>query len=259
MILAIDVGNTNIVLGTVENDSIRTIARLRTNPGETEAEFVIKLSELLSFYKIDPEEMEGSILSSVVPAVTKPLSDAVRQLTGDEPMIVGPGIKTGLDIRIDDPGTVAGDLIVGSVAAMNCYGAPSIIIDMGTATTVIAIDGNRAFRGGAILPGVNLSYRALSSGTSLLPSIAIVPPAKVIGTNTVDCMQSGAVYGTASMLDGLIERFENELGTKCTVVATGGIASSVIPYCKREIILDNDLLLKGLSILYHKNKNAKIR
>ena len=186
--------------------------------------------------------------------MTAPLRDAIERLTGVKCLVVGPGMKTGLNMRVDDPGTVAGDLVIGSVAAINHYGAPVIVIDLGTATTIVVIDRERCFRGGAILPGVKLSYGALSAGASLLPEISIIPPKKCVATNTVDCMRSGAVFGTAATLDGMIERMEDELGEKCALVATGGLASSIVPYCRREIICDDHLLLKGLWGLWEKNR-----
>lgn len=254
MILAVDVGNTNIVLGCIENGEITNTVRLQTDSHKTSAEYAITLKQLFDFFEINSKGFEGAILSSVVPPVTEPLRAAIERLTGVKCLLVGPGMKTGLNVRIDDPGTLAGDLVVGSVAALNVYGAPVIVLDMGTATTVVLIDRNSCYRGGAILPGVKLSYAALSAGTSLLPDISITPPKKCIATNTVDSMRSGAVFGTAASLDGMIERMEAELGERCTVVATGGLSSSITPYCKREIICDDQLLLKGLWVLYLKNK-----
>ena len=253
MLLAIDVGNTNIVLGCIEDGKVMTVLRLRTESRATEAEHTIKLRQVFDFYGIDAASLEGAIMSCVVPTVTQPLSAAVKRLTGRECMIVGPGIKTGMNIKIDDPGTVAGDLIVGGVAAMHFYGTPVIVLDLGTATTATVIDGTGSFRGGAIIPGVKLSYSALAAGTSLLPDISITAPKKCVATNTVDCMRSGAVFGTAAMIDGMIDRMEDELGAKCCVVATGGLASSITPYCRREIVCDDDLLLKGLWYLFKKN------
>ena len=180
----------------------------------------------------------------------------MERLIGKKPLIVAPGMKTGMNVRIDDPSTMAGDLVVGSVAAIACYGAPLIVIDMGTATTMVLIDNEGSYRGGAIIPGIKLSYGALSSGTSLLPDIAILPPKKVIATNTVDSMRSGAVYGTAAMLDGMIDRMEKEIGYPCTVVATGGLARTVVKNCSRDIIYDADLLLKGLWVLYDRNRKS---
>ena len=255
MILAIDVGNTNIGLGLIEDGEIRNILRIHTDPRETGTEYAIKLLQIAQYNNIDLRQVEASIIASVVPTVTDSLCHAVERLTGKRPMIVGPGIKTGMNVRIDDPSTVAADLVVGSVAAMALYGAPAIVIDMGAATTIVVVDRQGAYRGGAITPGLKLSYGALSSGTSLLPDISILPPKKVVATNTVDSMRSGAVYGTASLIDGMIERMEEELGYKCTVVATGGLAQSVIPFCRHPgILIDPDLILKGLGVLYKKNK-----
>ena len=254
MILAIDVGNTNIVLGAIEAGEIRDIVRIQTHTGETDAEYAVKLLQLLYISGIDPKGFEGAILSSVVPPVTNALTQAVKKVTGLDCMVVGPGIKTGMNVRIDDPGTLAGDLLVGGVATLAYYGCPAIVMDLGTATTMTVVDKDGCFRGGAILPGVKLSYRALAAGTSLLPEISIEPPKKCIATNTVDCMRSGAVYGTAAMIDGMIERMEAEIGTPCKIVATGGIAKHVVPYCKREIVCDDDLLLKGLWVLWQKNR-----
>ena len=254
MILAIDVGNSNIVFGSIENGDICKIIHMHTDQEYTAEEYGIKLRQLLDFYGIDAKGFEGAIIASVVPPVTGALKKAVKELTGLDCMVVGPGMKTGMNVRIDDPGTLAGDLVVGSVAAMACYGTPVIVLDMGTATTIVAIDENSNYLGGAIVPGVNLGLQALSAGTSLLPDIAFAAPKKVIATNTVDAMRSGAVYATASMIDGMIERMEAELGRECKVVATGGLSQTVVPYCKREIVCDDDLLLKGLWVLYEKNK-----
>ncbi len=254
MILAIDVGNTNIVIGCIDGGEILNVVRIHTDTRETEAEYTIKLKEIIYAYGMDLKSIDGAILSSVVPPVTEAIRRAVRQLTGLDCMVVGPGVRTGMNVRVDDPGTVAGDLIVGGVAAMHYYGTPAIVLDLGTATTATVIDRNGCFSGGAIMPGVKLSYGALAAGTSLLPEISITPPKKCIATNTVDCMRSGAVFGTAAMIDGLIDRMEEELGMKCTVVATGGLASSIVPCCRHEIVCDDDLLLKGMWYLYEKNK-----
>lgn len=254
MVLAVDVGNTNIVLGCIEDGNILNIVRIQTNTNQTADEFVIKLKNILEIYGVPLDGFEGAIMSSVVPPVTGRLKRAIEFLTGRECVMVGPGMKTGLNLRIDDPGTLAGDIVVGSVAAVSCYGTPCIVMDMGTATTIVAIDKNSSYLGGAIIPGVKLSYAALSSGASLLPDISITAPKKCIATNTVDSMRSGAVFGTASMIDGMIDRMESELGEKCHLVATGGIAQFITPYCKHEIICDNDLLLKGLWGLYCKNR-----
>ena len=253
MILAIDVGNSHTVLGCIEGGEILNISRVRTLPRATEMEYAIKLKSALEFHGAGPDAFEGAIISSVVPPVTSALAGAVRLLAGLEPLIVGPGIKTGLNVRIDDPGTLGGDLLVGSVAAMVYYGVPAIVMDLGTATTIMAIDRAGCYRGGAIMPGVRLSYEALSAGTSLLPAISISAPPKAIATNTVDAMRSGAVFGTAAALDGMVGRMEAELGEPCTLIATGGLAPYIVPHCQREILCDENLLLKGLWALYQKN------
>lgn len=254
MILAIDVGNTNTVLGCIEDGKILNIVRIQTSIGHTAVEYAIKLKDVLELYNIDKDGFEGAIMSCVVPPVADALKNAVKLLLGIDCMMVGPGMKTGLNVRIDDPGTLAGDLVVGSVAAMSCYGVPCIVLDMGTATTMVVIDEKGCYLGGAILAGVKLSLNALAAGTSLLPDISISAPKKSIATNTVDSMRSGAVYGTAAMIDGMVERMEAELGRECKIIATGGIAPFITPLCKREIICDDDLLLKGLWILYQKNR-----
>ena len=253
MILAVDVGNTNIVIGCLEQGEIKNTVRVRTEPGRTAAEYGIELMQLFDFFGIERRGFEGAILSSVVPPVNEPLRQAIEMLTGVKCLIVGPGMKTGMNVRIDDPGTLGCDLVVGGVAAIAEYGAPVIVLDLGTATTITLIDENKCFRGGAILPGIKLSYAALAAGTSLLPDISITPPKKCIVTNTVDCMRSGAVFGTAATIDGMVDRMEAELGLPCKVVATGGLASKITPYCRREVVCDDHLLLKGLWVLYQKN------
>jgi len=254
MILAIDVGNTHVVIGCIENGRIVNITRIVTNTLATESEYAIKLRQVLEFEGIDYTAFEGAILSSVVPPVTSSLKSAVARLTGHTPVIVGAGIKTGLNIKLDDPSQMGADLVAGAVGAIAEYGAPLIILDMGTATTISVIGADESFLGGAIVPGVNLSINALASNTSLLHYVSVEAPKKCIGTNTVDSMKSGAVFGHAALIDGMIDRMESELGEKSRIVATGGLASSIVPCCRHDIICDNDLLLKGLWILYQKNK-----
>ena len=257
MILTIDVGNTNVVLGCVEDGVVVSRSRLATNTSDLPNDYAMKMRQSFAFDSIDYHEFEWAILSSVVPQVNRAIRSAVRKLTGLECIIVGAGIKTGVNVKIDDPGTLAGDLITGTVGALSMYQPPIIIVDMGTATTIVAVDKDGAYIGGAIVPGVNLSFEALSQGTSLLPNISIEAPRKCIATNTVDSMKSGAVFGTAAMVDGMIDRMEEELGQSATVVATGGLSGGIIPYCKHEIKHEPDLLLKGLAILYQKNAKPK--
>ncbi len=253
MILAIDVGNTNIVLGCLEGREIHSVARIATDVRRTEHEYALAIRDVLAFRGVDVRALEGAILSNVVWPLNSVLSRAVELLTGKPPMTVGRGLKTGLDIRIDDPGQVGADLVVGAVAGLALAPPPLILIDMGTATTVTVVDAEGKFRGGAILPGLRLSMEALSEGTSQLPRVSLEAPAKCIGTNTVACMQSGAIFGTAAMLDGMIDRMEEELGQKAAVIATGGLAGCVVPCCRREIRYEPDLLLTGLAVLWEKN------
>ena len=255
MILAIDVGNTNIVLGLIEDGKISSVApRIASDVHKTDYEFAVAIENMLDFVGVDATEAEGAIISSVVWPLTSTLQSAVKMLTGKKALVVGSGLKTGLNICIDDPGEVGADLVVGAVDALTVAETPLIVVDMGTATTVTVIDDGNRFLGGAILPGLRLSMDALSSGTSLLPRVSLDAPKKVISTNTVECMQSGAIFGSAAMIDGMIDRMEAELGKRATVVATGGLAGSVTPFCTHKIIYEPDLLLKGLSVLWEKNR-----
>ena len=257
MILTIDVGNTNVVIGCVENGEVKSVCRLATNLNDLSSDYALKMRQSFEFDGIDYKNFAGAILSSVVPQLNRAIRSAVKKVTGLDCMVVGAGLKTGVNVKIDDPGTLAGDLITGAVGALAMFKPPIIVVDMGTATTIVAIDKDGAYTGGAIVPGIKLSYTALSSGTSLLPNIAIEAPAKCIGTNTVDSMKSGAVYGAAALVDGMIDRMEEELGETVTVVATGGLAGTVVPHCKRKIEYEPALLLKGLAILYEKNTKRR--
>ena len=259
MILAIDIGNTNIVLGCIDGKSILKEARMATDTVKTSDQYCAELKSMLDLLEISVKKIEGVIISSVVPPVLNSFKTAIVKLTGIIPLVVGPGIKTGLNILLDNPALAGGDLIVGAVAALDQYKPPLLIIDMGTATTITAIDSNGSFLGGSIFPGVKISAEALSGKTAQLPAISLEAPQKAIGRNTIDCMRSGLMMGTAAMLDGMIERMEAELGASATVVATGGIARFIIPMCKREMIYDKDLLLKGLRIIYENNKNKRNR
>ena len=254
MILTVDVGNSNIVLGGVEGDEIVFEARLRTDATKTSDEYCIDLKMILEVYKLNPDEIEGSIIGSVVPQVLNSMQTAIRKLTGKAPLVVGPDLKTGLQINIDDPSQTGADLIVGCVAALREHRAPMIVIDMGTATTMIVLDQSSAMIGGAIIPGVKISMDALTGRTALLPGLQLDQPKSAIGANTIDCMRSGLMLGSACMIDGMIDRMEEELGYKTTVVATGGIAKFVLPMCRHEIIYDKDLLVKGLATLYRENQ-----
>lgn len=253
MILTVDIGNSNIVIGGVEGDQIVFEARVRTESTKTSDQYCVDLKILLDVHGIGVDQIEGAIIASVVPQVLNSLQTAIKKLTGKNSLVVGPGLKTGLDIRLDNPSQTGADLVVGCVAALREHKAPMIIIDMGTATTMVVLDKNGALVGGCICPGVKLSMDALTNGTALLPGLQLDQPKKAIGRNTIDCMRSGIMMGTACMLDGMIERMEQELGYKTTVIATGGIAKFVIPMCHKAMIYDKDLLVKGLAALYRDN------
>ena len=254
MILTIDIGNSNVVLGGVQEDEIVFEARLRTEVTKTSDQYCVDLKILLDVYGIQAKEIEGVIVASVVPQVLNSFQTAVKKLTGKQSLVVGPGLKTGLDIRLENPNQTGADLVVGCVAALREYQPPMIVVDMGTATTMVVLDQKGALIGGCICPGVKISMDALTDRTALLPGLQLDQPKKAIGRNTIDCMRSGVMMGAASMLDGMVERMEAELGSKTTVVVTGGIAKFIVPMCKREMIYDNDLLIKGLAALYRENK-----
>ena len=253
MVLAVDIGNTNVVLGCFEGEEIRFLGRLATDRGATELDYTVQIRNLLKLNEMSGVSFEGAIICSVVPAVTGNMREAVQLLVKKNVMVVGPGLKTGLNIKVENPSQTGADLVVGAVAALREHKPPMIVIDMGTATTMIVLDETGAFIGGAISPGVKISMDALTDRTALLPGLQLDQPRKAIGRNTIDCMRSGIMLGTACMIDGMVERMEAELGQKTTVVATGGIAKFVLPMCRREILYDKDLLLKGLAILYREN------
>ncbi len=254
MILAIDIGNTNIVIGCCDDEKIYFIERLSTNYPKTELEYAISFKNVLELYGIDASQIEGGIISSVVPPITNIVRASVEKVLGKTVKIVGPGVKTGLNILMDNPAQVGSDRIVNAVAAINEYPAPLIIIDMGTATTFCVIDEKKNYIGGMILPGVRISLDALTSRTSQLSKISIEAPKKTIGKNTIDCMKSGIIHGNAACIDGMVKRIEHELGQKATVLATGGLARKIVPYCEQRILIDDELLLKGLRLIYNKNK-----
>ena len=254
MILTVDIGNSNIVLGGVKDDRIAFEARLRTEATKTSDQYCVDLKILLDVYKISPEDIEGCIIASVVPQVLNSFQTAIKKLTGKNSLVVGPGIKTGLDIRLENPAQTGADLVVADVAALREHKPPLIVIDMGTATTMAVLDQNGAHIGGCIIPGVKLSMDALTEKTALLPGLQLDQPKRTIGRNTVDAMRSGIMIGAACMLDGMVERMEQELGQKTTVIITGGIAKFIAPLCKTPMIYDKDLIIKGLAALYRDNK-----
>jgi len=254
MLLAIDIGNTNIVIGGIDGGKTSFEARVATDRIKTSDQYGSEIKSMLSLFDVRPSDVEDCIISSVVPPVFNSVRTGVMKVIGKAPMVVGPGIKTGLNIQMDTPSQVGSDRIVIAVAALAEYEPPLTLLDLGTATTIEVVGKGSTYLGGCIIPGVRISMDALTSRTAQLPGISLDQPKRVIGKNTVDCMRSGIMYGTAAMLDGMLERVEEELGFATTVVATGGMAQFIAPLCRREIKLEKDLLLKGLNIIYQKNK-----
>ena len=254
MLLTIDIGNTNITLGAYNSGFLAFTARLATDPRKTDDQYAIEIKHILSLYNIEGEQIEDCIIASVVPSVARSVSHAIAKLCEIVPLMLGPGVKTGLNIKIDNPAQLGADLVAGAVGAIDSYKMPCVVIDMGTASTISVLDRNGAFLGGVISAGVRLTLKALTENTALLSSIPIEAPKSVIGTNTTECMQSGLVYGTAAMIDGLLEQIEAELGEKPTVVATGGLSRDIITHCKTNIIYSENLLLDGLRAIYEKNR-----
>jgi type III pantothenate kinase len=253
MILALDVENTNIVIGCFDGEEIYFTSRIAADRQKTGDEYAISFKSILEMHGVSLACVNGSIVASVTPALINVIKEALRLLLGTEPLVVGPGVKTGLNILMDNPSTLGSDLVVGAVAAMAEYPVPLIVVGLGTATTLLAVNEKKNFVGSVIAPGVALSAQALSEACDQLPRISIEAPRDVIGKNTIDCMRSGTVIGAAAMLDGLIERMEEQLGSHCTVIATGRLASVIVPQCRRDMTVDDTLLLKGLRRIYEKN------
>lgn len=255
MLLAVDIGNTNIVFGCVdENDNIAVFERISTNHNATAAEYASLIKNILEMNDFRCGDIDDAIMSSVVPSVTNTVKEAIRKLFRVDVMIVGPGVKTGLNILIDNPRQLGSDQAVDAVAAINQYPVPLIVIDMGTATTISVVDRNKNYLGGLIMTGMGVAADALIQRTAQLPKIDFERPLSVIGRNTIDCMKSGALYSNACAIDGIIQHIEEELGEPCTAVATGGLAPVVIPLCRRKVHINSDLLISGLAIIYRKNK-----
>lgn len=254
MLLALDMGNTNITVGVFDGENLIMESRLATDHAKMEDQYAVELCSVLALHKVEVRAIDGAILSSVVPPLDHTVWHAIRKVTGLAPLVVGPGIKTGIDIRLDNPAQLGADLLVGAVAAAAKYAKPCILWDLGTATTVSALDADGVFRGGAIIAGVFTAMDSLSSRTSLLPRIRLEAPAHAIGRNTVESMQSGAVFGTAAMIDGISERFEAELGQPARIVATGGLGKEIVPHCTHTVVYDEHLLMDGLRLIYEKNR-----
>lgn len=257
MLLTADVGNTNIKLGIFDGDKLVHKMRFSTDTRKTSDEFAVVLYAFFQVYNIDVGVIDASIISSVVPKATQPLRDAIKIVTGKKSFIIGPGLKTGMDLKIDRPETLGGDIVCGCVGAFEKYGGPLVMIFMGTATVLAYVDENFAYRGGVIAPGVGISLDALTQNGALLPSVDLRAPKNVICTNTVDCIRSAMTYGSACMIDGLIDKFCEEKGKECKIIATGGLAESIVCNCRHEITYDENIILEGLNNIYQKNDSKK--
>lgn len=253
MILTIDIGNSNITLGGFEANELSFVVRISTEAKKTADEYASKILGVFAVHNIEKRGISGAIISSVVPPLNSVIKDAVKIIWGIDSLMVGPGIKTGINIHCDTPSSVGADLICACVAAHSLYGSPSLIVDMGTATKMTVINEKGAFIGVSIIPGVLMGLNALSENTAQLPKVELEIPRHVVGKNTSDSMRSGVIFGNAAMIDGMIERINNEVGTELPIYATGGVAQLVIPHCKHNIKVDETLVLKGLNILYNKN------
>ena len=256
MILALDIGNTCIIVGGMDCGRAVFSFRLSTDLARTADEYAVLISFSAAQRQVDLKDAEGAIISSVVPQLTGVLFEVVRGLIGKAPLIVGPGVKTGLRIRIDDPGELGADFVAAAVAALESYPLPCVTIDMSTATAIGVLDADGNYIGGVIAPGMVVSGNALARRTAQLPNVYVQPPQTVIGRNTADSMRSGLVYGTAAMIDGLLDRIEEELGKPISVVATGDQAENIAPFCRRKIAFENDLLMRGLWLIYQKNRRG---
>lgn len=254
MLLAVDIGNTNIKFGIFDHDTLIRTLTISCNRNKTADEYSVELYSLIRVMGIHRTDFDGCIISSVVPVVTARIQSAVKDLLDVESLVVGPGVKTGLNIRIEDPSQLGADLVVACVAANASYPAPCIVISMGTATVMCVINKDRAMLGGPIAPGVMVSLNALTGNAALLYSVALEAPKSVIGNNTDRSIRSGVVWGTVCMIDGMIDRIEQELGEKCTVVATGGMAKSIIKHCTHEITIRDDLIMQGLRLIFDRNQ-----
>lgn len=255
MILAVDIGNTNIKIGAWDQDELVFVSRLQTNTLKTQDEYAVNLIDIFRLNDCNAAQFDGAIISSVVPPLSLLFRNAIRHVIQTKRVyLVSPGLKTGLNIKIDNPSTLGADMVCCSVAAAAKYSTPCIIISMGTATAIFALGKDGEFLGGSVAPGVFISLEALARGTAQLPHISLDSPGNIIGTNTIDCMKSGSIYGNACMLDGIIRRMKSELGCPQTeVVACGGIAPFIVERCEEKIIFDENLVLEGLKIIYEKN------
>ena len=254
MILTVDVGNTQIKMAGFEGLEMIFFARMKTDHNKTEDEYAMMMEQMVQMKYSASVTFDGGIISCVVPKLTETLKKAAILAFGCDLKTVGAGLKTGLNIRIENPQAVGSDLVCSAVAALSAYPPPLMIVSLGSATTFTALDANGSFLGGSIMPGVDISLAALAEKTAQLPAIGLYSPEKAICGRTSDCINAGMIYGTASAIDGMIARYEQEIGSKLTVLATGGNAAAIVPYCTRNVIIEDHLVLRGLALIYARNK-----
>jgi len=254
MILVFDVGNTNIVLGVYDERVLTHHWRVSTEKSRTMDEYAVVIKNLFDFSGLTFKEIGAVVISSVVPPVNQTLEALSRKYFGEEPLVVGPGVKTGMPIIIDNPREVGADRIVNAVAAYNKYGGPLVIVDSGTATTFCVVSKRGEYLGGAIAPGIGISTEALFQRASKLPRIEIVKPTSVIARNTVAAMQSGIYYGFIGQIDGLVNRMKAEMGPETKVIATGGLAEMISQDSDTIETVDPFLTLDGLLLIYERNR-----
>ncbi len=257
MILAVDIGNTHMSLGCLDGDDhVVSRFQMSTDRNETAHEYAAELRQILSLEGIEPAAFDGAVISSVVPGVVKTVSAAVWILTKKEPLVLGSGAKVDLELDMNGltADDIAGDLLATAVAAKVEYPLPAVILDVGTATTVTVVNADGVYIGGSILPGPTTALQGMVAHTSLLPMVDYTAPDRVIAKDTINAMRSGILFGSAGALDGIIDRYAEELGEEPTVLATGGLGKVIAPYCRHEIVIDDHLLLKGLGLIWEQNQ-----
>jgi len=256
MLLVVDLGNTNVVLGLYEGEQLVQTFRVATVRSRTEDEYAVLLLQLLSLRQLSSKAVSAAIIASVVPQLTDVIVSAIRQAVGREPLIVGPGLKTGMPVLYDNPHDVGSDRVVDAIAAYARFQAGVIVVDFGTATTFNCVSPKGEYLGGVIVPGVKVSLDGLMASAAKLRPVELTAPPRVLGRNTTHALQSGVIHGYAAMVDGLVERLVEELGFPCRVIATGGLAGLIGKHAKRIDELDPNLTLEGLRILYERNSKA---
>jgi len=257
VLLAVNVGNTNTVLGVFRAAELKWHWRMSTDPERTADELAVIFGGFLAQQDLSfSRQITGVVISSVVPTSTRALREMTERYFSFPPVVVEPGTRTGIPILTDNPREVGADRIVNALAAHHRYGGPCIVIDFGTATTYDVVSAKGEFLGGAIAPGVQVSNEALSAATARLPQVELHAPKSAVGRNTVDAIQSGLLYGAAAEADGMIERLKAELGVEAKVVATGGLAPVVVPLCAKIDELDEWLTLEGLRLVFDRNVGA---